>query len=231
MTMAHAIGRTLLAVAALAGPAAFLPAQAETAAWPDTFLARLEATALVQTLNGEILAASSATLALDKWCGDHRLAGTGEAKVVAHLIPGAKEQATPEQRQRLGVGPDEPIRYRRVELVCGDHLLSVADNWYVPSRLTPEMNHLLETTDTPFGRAVLALNFTRRTFAATVLWRPLPDAWETRPVPRFAGGASMPIPQALFEHRAVLYTKDGLAFSEVRETYQRPLLDFPLPGP
>lgn len=229
--MGPSIGWTLLAVVAIAGPAALIPALAETQAWPDSFLARLEATALVQTLNGEILAGSSATLVLDRWCGAHRLAGAGPAKVVAHLIPGVDKQASPEQRRRLDVGPNEPIRYRRVELACGDHVLSVADNWYVPGRLTPEMNHLLETTDTPFGRAVLALNFTRRTFAVNILWRPLPENWETRPVAGFAPGAAMQIPEALFEHRAVLYTKDGLAFSEVRETYRRPLLDFPLPVP
>lgn len=231
MRLGRLMGRALLAVAAVTGLAVFAPALAQTNAWPDTFLTRLEATALVETLNGKILAASSATLALDDWCGGHRLAGNGTAKVIAHVIPGADEQATPDQRRRLGVGPDEPIRYRRVELVCGDHLLSVADNWYVPSRLTPEMNRLLETTDTPFGRAVRALDFTRRTFAVNILWRPLPDGWEMAPPPGFVGGATMPIPPALFEHRAVLYSKEGIAFSEVRETYQRPLLDFPLPRP
>ena len=37
-----------------------------------------------------------------------------------------------------GIGPDEPVAYRHVRLRCGDHVLSEADNWYVPSRLTPE---------------------------------------------------------------------------------------------
>jgi len=45
------------------------------------------------------------------------------------------------------------VKYRRVQPSCGDHILSEADNWYVPRRLTPEMNRLLETTDVPFGRA------------------------------------------------------------------------------
>jgi hypothetical protein len=39
--------------------------------------------------------------------------------------------------QILGVDPDEPVRFRRVPLKCGDHVLSEAENWYVPSRLTP----------------------------------------------------------------------------------------------
>ena len=36
-----------------------------------------------------------------------------------------------------------------MRLKCGDHVLSEADNWYVKARLTPDMNHMLETTDTP----------------------------------------------------------------------------------
>ena len=42
---------------------------------------------------------------------------------------------------------------------------------------------------------------------------------------------SLAIPEALFEHRAVLYTEDGKPFSEVDEVYQRALLDFPPPAP
>ena len=47
--------------------------------------------------------------------------------------------------------------------MCGSVVLSEADNWYVPSRLTPEMNRLLDTTDAPFGRVVQAVHFRRRT--------------------------------------------------------------------
>ena len=32
--------------------------------------------------------------------------------------------------------------------MCGDQVFSEADNWYVPARLTAEMNHALDTTDT-----------------------------------------------------------------------------------
>ena len=81
-------------------------------------------------------------------------------------------------REALDVKPDEPLGYRRVRLKCGDHVLSEADNWYVPARLAPEMNHVLETTDTPFGKAVAALHFRRHTLSANLLWRPLPKGWE-----------------------------------------------------
>jgi chorismate-pyruvate lyase len=175
------IGRLIFAVC-VAGLAA-APAEAEDAAWPGDFLGRVEALAVVESLNAELLAARSATLTLEKWCGTHRLAGDGTAKIVAHLIRGQDKPATPEQRERLQVGPQEKLNYRRVELLCGERVLSVADNWYVPSRLTAEMNHTLETTDTPFGKAVLDLHFYRQNFAAEMLWRPLEEGWETKPVP------------------------------------------------
>ena len=39
------------------------------------------------------------------------------------------------------------------------------------------------------------------------------------------------IPAALFEHRAVLYTRDHKPFSEVSEVYQRQVLAFPPRSP
>jgi chorismate-pyruvate lyase len=209
--------------------AAFAPAQSETIAWPDGFLTKLEALALVQTLNAEILASRSATATLETWCNQHRLAGADDAKIVARLVPGEAMPATAEQRQRLEVGPDEELKYRRVQLLCGNHVLSEADNWYVPSRLTAEMNRVLETTDTPFGKAVRDLRPQRQTFAANVLWWPLAEGWETKPMAAAVKDHAMVIPDALFEHRAVLYTKNRQPFSEVHEVYQRQLLAFPLP--
>jgi hypothetical protein len=94
------------------------------------------------------------------------------------------------------------------------------------------MNRLLETTDTPFGTVVRPLEPYRRTFAVKLLWAPLPDGWE-----RGAAGASastgrtLVIPDALFEHRAVLYDRSGRPFSEVSEIYQRDVLAFSPPGP
>jgi len=193
-----------------------LPAQAETH-WTNNPLNRWQATALLQTLNAEILASPSATTSLEHWCGEHHLAAA--AKLVAEPVKdAAPKPITPEQRQRLGIGPDEPVAYRHVRLRCGDHVLSEADNWYVPSRLTPEMNSLLATSDEPFGRVVRPLQPYRRTFAAKLLWSPLD-------VP--PGAARLDPPAAVFEHRAVLYTDANLPFSEVDEVYQRDVLDFP----
>jgi len=136
--------------------------------------------------------------------------------------------AAPEQRRELDVTPTEPVRYRRVRLKCGSVVLSEADNWYVPSRLTPEMNSLLDTTDTPFGKAVLPLHFQRRTLSAKVLWRPLPDDWEMNAA---SVGAAVvpPMPAHLLEHRAILTLPDGTPFSEVVESYTANILGFPIP--
>ena len=75
-------------------------ALADTApAWPDTFLARVEALAVVQTLNATLLAAHSATFTLDKWCADHKL--SGETKIRARLVREVVKPMTQEQRRRL----------------------------------------------------------------------------------------------------------------------------------
>jgi hypothetical protein len=200
---------------------------AEPAPWPDNLVGRLQALALLESLNADLLAHDSATLTIERWCADHRLADP--ARIVAERVSDAAKPASAEVREALDVKPGEPLGYRRVRLKCGDHVLSEADNWYVPARLTPEMNHALETTDTPFGKAVAALHFRRHTLSADLLWRPLPKGWEidATPVPQEAG--ALTIPDHVLEHRAVLSTPDGEPFSEVVETYTGEVLAFPRP--
>lgn len=203
------------------------PLRAQTTpAWPDSYVARLEALALIQTLNAELLGSRSATITLEGWCRNHRLAP--EPRIVADRMTGTDKAPTPEQRQRLQVGGGDTVKYRRVQLRCGAQVLSEADNWYVPERLTPEMNRILDTTDTPFGRVVESLEPYRRTFAVTLLWAPLPEGWEREGAP-LPGGTDTPlaIPGAVLEHQAVLYTRDHKPFSEVSEVYQRQILGFP----
>jgi len=210
---------------------ALAPVHAQQAPpWPDTFTARLEALAMIQTLNAEILGSRSATVTLENWCRSHKLAQ--EPRILARPVTGVSKAPTTEQRTRLEVTEQEEVKYRRVELRCGAQVLSEADNWYVPSRLTPEMNRLLETTDTPFGRAVESLEPYRRTFAVNLLWAPLPDDWErASATTRDGNNGALAIPAALFEHRAVLYTRDHKPFSEVSEVYQRQILAFPPRSP
>jgi hypothetical protein len=216
------LGGLAVLVAALSACAS---GRGRPAAYPDTFVARLEALALIQTLNANILSSTSATTTLERWCRDHELATP--PRITATRVQGVERPATLEQRARLGVTEHEPVRHRHVQLRCGDRVLSEADNWYVPSRLTMEMNRLIDTTETPFGRAVQPLAPYRRTLDVRILWAPLPEGWERQPR-QAAAAVPLPlaIPDALFEHRAVLYTRDHTPFSEVHEVYQRELLAF-----
>jgi hypothetical protein len=180
--------------------------------WPDTYMTRIQMLALLETLNADLLSHASATLTLERWCGAHHMAP--EAKLTAHLMRGQDKPITPQDRQRLALAGDETIRYRRVQLFCGDKLLSEADNWYAPSRLTPDMNRQLDETDAPFGRVIKELDFHRETHSATLLWSPLPDGWEMAPIPAPEAAARpesptrlLQIPEHLLEHKAVLYTR------------------------
>ncbi len=213
--------RPLLAALLLTGAAA----QAQTVL--DNFVSRVEALALLQTLNAELLTHPSATLSLERWCSLHHLAAEG--RIRAERVRGQDKPPSDTVRRDLGVGPDEPVRYRRVRLSCGEHVLSEADNWYVPARLTPEMNRVLDETDTPFGRAVLALGFTRRTLAAELLWHPLAPGWEMQPLPA-DGAGTLTIPDEVLQHRGLLTASDGKPFCEVVETYQKAMFAFPWPG-
>lgn len=157
--------------------------------------------ALIASLRSRILAAHSATFALESWCADYKLAG--DPHLVAERVAGADKPLTAAQRARLAIGPDEPVRYRRVRLACGDRVLSEADNWYVPARLTPEMNATLDTTRTPFGRVV----------------RPLAPVRNTVEVRAPLHSANLGPNDPLFEVDAVLSTGAGQPFCEVVETY------------
>ena len=211
-----------------AGLAVAAPAAGPAAAWPDTLLARAEALALLQTLDADLLSHDSATLTLDAWCQRHRLAAPG-ATIVAERALDIDRPVTAEQRALLGVDADAPVRYRHVRLRCGNHVLSEADNWYVPARLTPAMNAALDGSDIAFGRAVQPLHFHRHTLSARLLWSPLPADWDTgAPIPPDAG-AALAVPDRLIEHRAVLVLPDGTPFSLVTETYTREVLAFPPP--
>jgi chorismate-pyruvate lyase len=192
--------------------------------WQDNFTARLEVLALLETLNADLLSHDSATLTLDRWCGDHQIASP--AHIVAKLVERTDKEPTAEQRQLLGVSSSEQVRYRRVRLSCGDHVLSEADNWYVPSRLTPDMNHILDTTDTSFGRVVRPLDFRRHTLSAKLLYSPLPRNWEMGAPIAERHEPALAIPHAVLEHRAVLTLPNGKPFSQVTETYTSEVLDF-----
>src|SRR6266403_817697 len=89
-------------------------------AWPDTFVARVEAVALLQTLNVNLLSHDSATLTRERWCDVHRLASparivpafpTPHAVVDAVVGPASRgvgdESSSPERGIR---GPRDTAR-------------------------------------------------------------------------------------------------------------------------
>ena len=167
-----------------------------------------EARALIETLSARLLAAPSATAVLEAWCAERGL--SPDPRIVAVRVPVPDKAPGADRRERLAVGPDEPVRYRRVRLTCGTHVLSEADNWYVPARLTPEMNAALDGSDAPFGRVVRPLAPVRRVVAAQSLALP----------------ATLGPGTPLLRVDALLLTGAGAPFCEVIETY----LGAALPG-
>jgi chorismate-pyruvate lyase len=189
---------------------------------PADYAARLRALALLESLNADLLSHDSATATLDRWCVAHRMAAAPGIRV--ERLHGPDKAMTPEQRALLGAAPGEPIRYRHVRLMCGTHILSEADNWYRPGRLTQAMNAALDGSDVPFGRVVKDLQFRRQTVNAELLWHPLPVGWEMAGSPSAA--LYEPMPRALLRHDAVLHLPDGTPFSVLQETYTDGVLDF-----
>jgi chorismate-pyruvate lyase len=185
-------------------------------------LARAEILAMLQTLNAELLSHDSATLTLERWCSDHHLADP--ARISARRARDEVKPIPTDLRERLSIDPHEALGYRHVRLMCGEHVLSEADNWYVPSRLTADMNQHLESTDEPFGKVVKPLGFQRRTLATELLWSPLPPGWDMI-VPTTIH-EPLRIPAMVLRHEAILYTAAQAPFSAVVETYTNQLFDF-----
>jgi hypothetical protein len=204
------------------------PPGAKSVAWHDSFTTRLEALALLQSLNADLLSHDSATLTLDRWCASHHLADP--PMITAERVHDVDKPATAAQRELLHVSPTEPLGYRRVRLHCGPHVLSEADNWYVPSRLTADMNEALEHSDIAFGRAIQALQFQRRTLSTSLLWTPLPVGWEMAPAPASGHFGALDIPPYVLQHTALLSLPDGTPISALTETYTAEVLAFPEPA-
>ncbi|WP_026596827.1 hypothetical protein [Methylobacterium sp. 77] len=169
-----------------------------------------DAEMLIEALTTRLLSGDSATAILEVWCGERLLAR--EPRLAAKRVAGPDRQASAAQTAHLKLMPGETIRYRHVSLSCGVHILSEAENWYVPARLTTEMNRLLDATDVPFGRVVHHLSPTRRNLRVERLWS---DA-RTRGVP----GPS----DRIFAIQAILSDRSGRPICEVSETYTGAIL-------
>ena len=209
----------LIAAAALA----LLVLPQALAAFPNSYAGRLEALTEVQRLQNQLQRRDSATETLRLWCADHHWADPADIRALRDAK--TQKPPSPAVRSLLGAGPKTPIRYRRVKLMCGERVLSEADNWYLPGKLTAEMNRLLDQTDTPFGVAVRALGFKRLAVDSRILLHPFdepPIAASTRPD---APPQSLVLPYGVIENSAVLLAADGAPFSVVVETYTRATLD------
>src|SRR5512143_1932424 len=95
---------------ALIGCASLPPAHA------DDYLARVELLALLQTLNADLLSHDSATLTLERWCADHRMAEP--PRIVARRVREVSRPIPDELRTLLKVDADEPVGFRHVQLMC-----------------------------------------------------------------------------------------------------------------
>lgn len=211
--MRLALGATLGAGLALA---AAPKAGGEPLVLPGDAQSRLEARARLEALSLNLRSYPSATTVLRVWCEDYGLAE--DPKIRAVRVSGADKPLRPEDRAALRAAPDEEIRYRRVQLVCGERVLSEADNWYRPGQLTPEMVAALEATDTPFGAVAAPLRYHRRTLSTRMMFQPLAGSPRRRPR-RGAEPPPLVVPAHVLEHRAVLVTAAGEPISLVVETY------------
>ncbi len=153
----------------------------------------------IAAFEATLAAHDSATEALRSWCQARGIADP--ALIMARPITGSPAKPPKGLRRLLGVGLREPLSYRHVELTCGARVLSVAHNWYVPARLTAEMNAALAATQVPFGRIAAPLNYRREPLE--VLSRP----------PRGCPA------NTISAHRALLRLPDGRPLAYVLECY------------
>lgn len=104
----------------------------------------------------------SATRALEDWCALQGLSPPANT-IRAHMCRAGA--TTPPEYPERHLRPDagEGVTLRHVELTCAHHVLSIAWNWYVPERLSPDMNAQLRTSLRPFGKVIAPLGFRRET--------------------------------------------------------------------
>ena len=156
-------------------------------------------TPVLDRFEATLAARDSATAALRDWCAARAIATP--AAIRARVQHEQVDPATPDIRAALGVSDREPVAFRHVQLACGGAVLSDAKNWYVPARLTPEMNSALATSDTPFGSVVAPLGFQRERIASR--------RGRMRACPA----------HTVLSQKAMLRRADGMPFSLVIECY------------
>lgn len=150
----------------------------------------------VSRLDRLLRSSPSATALLERLWAERW--GDTAASLRAQLVAGPPPPEPPDLRTLLEVADAEALGHRRVALGVGTTMLSEAENWFVPARLTATMRALLVATDTPFGRVIASLAPSRTTLAT-----------EQPP----AGG------RVVLRHRALVVAQDGRPLALVAEDY------------
>ncbi|MBF9232207.1 hypothetical protein [Microvirga alba] len=177
--------------------------------------------ALIRELSARIAHARTATATLQVWCEEH---GLSQGPITAKRLHEDRTSTIgDEQLPELGALPDESICHRRVQLVRGGLPLVEADNWFMPSRLPPEMRGILETTDLPFGVVIAPLNPSRRT--CSIRFR-APGDGRRGETSLAAHGDEPWSPETILEHRAVVISGRGIPLAVVREYFRAELVSF-----
>jgi len=162
----RAFGRLLSCGLATGGVLAAVPSALSRALQATESWARYEA------LVAALLETSSATATLAAWS---RQRGWDD-RIVAYKL-GADTRPAPGRIAALLDTPEgEIVGYRKVALASGDRVLSRADNWFTPGRLSSGVNAGLDASQTPFGRLVSRMSPTRRVISADRLWAPPHEA-------------------------------------------------------
>ncbi|MFM5932208.1 MAG: hypothetical protein ACKOPQ_15005 [Novosphingobium sp.] len=169
-------------------------------AFSAAFLLLANAPASLAEFEAQLARHDSATVALGEWCEARGLAVPGTI-TASDRTQGTSNDPPAKMRRLLDIASGERFAMRHVHLNCGGKTLSIAWNWYVPSRLTPAMNEALATTSTPFGRVAAPLKFRR-------------EAIET-----VAGPADNCPADTVSTHTARLRLPDGRPLAYVVECY------------
>lgn len=164
-----------------------------------------------------ICAGGSSTAALQQWCERF---GIGSGHVEAHCRP-SSSPVSPSAAvcDSLAAQDGNSLAFRHVVLRRGVVHLCEAINWYDPARLTPAMNHALQTTAVPFGVVIAALGIHR---INTVIWCGN-DGPEARATPMISD-AQWLTPGTILEVEARVVTVSGAPLAVVRERYSSALL-------
>jgi chorismate-pyruvate lyase len=158
--------------------------------------------ALIQDLSMRLIAGATATETLLAWCADH---GLSDGPITVDIRQRFAPAIVPDDvLPALKLDRCEGISYRHVQLMRGSLPLAAAENWFVPQRLTADMNEALTRTNVPFGRVVAPLHPFRRTLAAHL----------------------QPHSEIILVQKAVILSEAGTALAFVKESYLSDLISF-----